>query len=64
MESKVNDALYNKAQEHDNITLIDWHSTAIDHPEYFAPDGVHLIPKGIEALTNLIQQSINARTND
>ncbi|MEO4053911.1 acyltransferase family protein [Solibacillus sp. CAU 1738] len=62
-ESKVNDALSNKAQEHDNITLIDWHSTAIDHPEYFAPDGVHLEPKGVEALTNLIQQSINDRLN-
>lgn len=63
-ESKVNDALSNKAEEHDNITLIDWYSTAIDHPEYFAPDGVHLEPKGVEALTNLIQHSINAHSFD
>lgn len=60
----MNEALFNKAEEHDNITLIDWHSTAIDHPEYFASDGVHLEPKGVEALTNLIQQSINARLID
>ncbi|WP_274310259.1 acyltransferase family protein [Solibacillus daqui] len=62
-EGKVNNSLYKKAQEHDNITLIDWHSAALDHPEYFASDGVHLEQKGIETLTNLIQQSINTRTN-
>ena len=63
-EGKVNNTLYKKAQKHDNITLIDWHSAALGHPEYFASDGVHLEQKGIETLTNLIQQSINTRTND
>lgn len=58
-ESKVNYSLQQKAQEHDNITLIDWHSAAINHPEFFAPDGVHLEQKGVNSLTNLIQQSIN-----
>ncbi|MBG9452688.1 peptidoglycan O-acetyltransferase [Lysinibacillus sphaericus] len=58
-EGKVNYSLQQKAQEHDNITLIDWHSTAINHPEFFAPDGVHLEQKGINTLTSLIQQSIN-----
>lgn len=58
-EGKVNYSLQQKAQEHDNITLIDWHSAAINHPEYFAPDGVHLEQEGIDTLTNLIQQSID-----
>lgn len=58
-ESKVNDALYEKARDNDNITMVDWYSTAINHPEYFTADGVHLEPKGVEALTNLIDQSIN-----
>ncbi|MGE7692948.1 acyltransferase family protein [Lysinibacillus sp. NPDC094177] len=58
-ESKVNYSLQQKAQEHDNITLIDWHSVAINHPEFFAPDGVHLEQKGVNTLTNLIQQTIN-----
>ncbi|MGE7676284.1 acyltransferase family protein [Lysinibacillus sp. NPDC094403] len=58
-ESKVNYSLQQKAQEHDNITLIDWHSVAINHPEFFAPDGVHLVQSGVNTLTNLIQQSIN-----
>lgn len=59
-ESNVNASLQQKAQEHDNITLIDWHSVAINHPEYFAPDGVHLEQKGVKTLTTLIQQTINS----
>jgi len=58
-EGKVNEALLQKAEEHENITLIDWHAAALNHPEYFAPDGVHLEKKGVEVLTNLIQQSID-----
>lgn len=45
-EAKVNEALQQKAQEHEHITLIDWHAAALNHPEYFAPDGVHLEKKG------------------
>ncbi|MGE7112174.1 acyltransferase family protein [Lysinibacillus sp. NPDC047702] len=58
-EGKVNQALQKKAQEHENITLIDWHAAAINHPEFFAPDGVHLEQKGIASLSNLIQQAID-----
>lgn len=61
-EGKVNNTLDKKAQEEDNITLVDWYSTAVGHPEYFAADGVHLVPKGIEALTNLIIQAIITTT--
>ncbi|MGE8205539.1 acyltransferase family protein [Heyndrickxia sp. NPDC080065] len=57
-ESNVNRALANKAYENKHITLVDWHSIAINHPEYFSPDGVHLVPIGIEALTSLIQRTI------
>ncbi|KAB2329952.1 acetyltransferase [Cytobacillus depressus] len=57
-ESQVNNALAAKAKENKNITLVDWHSAAINHPEYFAPDGVHLVPKGIEALTTCIDQAL------
>ena len=63
-EAKVNDTLANKANEYNNITLIDWHAAALHHPEYFAPDGVHLVPKGVDALSNLIQQAINEQTNE
>ncbi|WP_243292119.1 acyltransferase family protein [Bacillus sp. FJAT-47783] len=57
-EKKVNRALEQKAEENENVTLIDWYSQAINHPEYFGRDGVHLTPAGIEALTSLIKKSI------
>ncbi|MFO1443355.1 acetyltransferase [Bacillus sp. Bva_UNVM-123] len=59
-EGKVNSALAEKAKVNDDITLVDWHSAAKNHPEYFAPDGVHLVSKGIEALTILIDQALKA----
>lgn len=58
-EGKVNNAFATKAKENENITLVDWHSAAVNHPEYFAPDGVHLVPKGIRALTTIITQAID-----
>lgn len=57
-ESNVNKALEKKAKEYENVTLIDWYSEAINHPEYFAEDSVHLKPKGIIALTELIDKAI------
>lgn len=55
-ESKVNDALSNKAKQNNKVTLVDWYSVAIGHPEYFAKDGVHLVSKGTEVLSNLIRR--------
>lgn len=57
-ESKVNESLRQQANTHNNITLVDWHTEALQHPEYFTPDGVHLVPQGAEALTALIVRAI------
>lgn len=57
-EFKVNEAFNKKAAERENVILVDWYSAAISHPEYFSPDGVHLMPEGVEALTNLIVQTV------
>ncbi len=57
-ESKVNKVLKEKAEERENVTLIDWHSIASKHPEYFGQDGVHLNSKGSEALTSLISKNL------
>lgn len=57
-ENKVNEALRQQANTHNNITLVDWHTEALQHPEYFTPDGVHLVPQGAEALTALIVRAI------
>ncbi|BCN29218.1 acyltransferase family protein [Anaeromicropila herbilytica] len=57
-EKDVNKMLRKKAKERKNVTLIDWYSVAIKHPEYFASDGVHLQPKGVKALVTLINKAL------
>lgn len=57
-ESKVNKSLSQKAEERENVTLIDWYSIASKHPEYFEQDGVHLNSEGVESLENLISKSL------
>ncbi len=34
--------------------LIDWNAISTGHPDYFAPDGVHLVPQGVRAYVNAI----------
>jgi hypothetical protein len=34
--------------------LVDWASISNGHPEYFAPDGVHLVPAGVRAYVDAI----------
>jgi len=36
------------ASKNPNVTVIDWNSISEGHPEYFAPDGVHLVPAGVD----------------
>lgn len=35
------------AKNYPKTTIIDWNSISQGHPEYFAPDGVHLVPTGV-----------------
>jgi peptidoglycan/LPS O-acetylase OafA/YrhL len=35
------------SQRYPNVSVVDWNSISTDHPEYFAPDGVHLVPEGV-----------------
>ncbi|AGN35041.1 acyltransferase family protein [Bacillus sp. GM2] len=57
-ESKVNESLRKQADSRQNVTLVDWHTEALKHPEYFTADGVHLMPKGTEALASLIVKAM------
>ena len=34
------------ARNYSSVTIVDWNAISQDHPEYFAPDGVHLVPAG------------------
>lgn len=60
-EKKVNKILKEKAEERGNVILINWYAQAIEHPEYFGHDGVHLMTSGSKALTNLISEALSTR---
>ncbi len=38
--------------------LIDWNAISQGHPEYFAPDGVHLVPSGVRAYVDAIASQL------
>ena len=44
-----NQLIQREAMNYANIKIVDWALKSENHPEYFAPDGVHLIPAGISA---------------
>ena len=35
------------ASQYPRVNIVDWNSISEGHPEYFAPDGVHLVPTGV-----------------
>ena len=43
-----------------NAVLVDWASTAENHPEFFAPDGVHLIEAGSDVYVASILEALNS----
>jgi peptidoglycan/LPS O-acetylase OafA/YrhL len=54
-----NNQLVNEvAQEFSNVKVVDWNSISQDHPEYFAPDGVHLVPTGVSAYVLAIDEAL------
>jgi peptidoglycan/LPS O-acetylase OafA/YrhL len=44
-----NQLIQREAMNYANIKIVEWALKSENHPEYFAPDGVHLIPAGISA---------------
>ncbi|CAB4696768.1 unannotated protein [freshwater metagenome] len=56
-----NDGLIAKyAQKYSQASVVDWRKISDGHPEYFAPDGVHLVPEGIKAYVSAILSLIQA----
>ena len=52
-----NNSLVKKvASQYSNVRLIDWNSISEGRTEYFAPDGVHLVPAGVEAYVSEIKK--------
>jgi N-formylglutamate amidohydrolase len=57
-EGLVNQRLAAAAARHPNAALVDWHSLASAHPEWFAADGAHLRPDGARAFAELIRSQL------
>lgn len=43
------------AKNYPSVKIIRWNEISKGHPEYFAPDGVHLVPIGVEAYVAAIR---------
>lgn len=43
-----NQMMLDLSKSYPNITVIDWSDLSAGHPEYFAPDGVHLVNDGVD----------------
>lgn len=51
----VNDALIEEfAKKYPQVSVIDWRKISSGHPEYFGPDGVHLVTDGVTAYVGAI----------
>ena len=53
-----NNALIAKYAQMYGATLIDWAAISNGHPEYFAPDGVHLVPTGVQVYVEAITSQL------
>jgi peptidoglycan/LPS O-acetylase OafA/YrhL len=48
------------ASNYPNATLVDWNLLSANHPEYFASDGVHLNPPGVNAYVSAILEKLKS----
>ncbi|ASY15542.1 acyltransferase [Candidatus Planktophila sulfonica] len=56
---EANNELINEvASQYSNATVVDWSAISDGHPEYFAPDGVHLVPTGVSVYVAEIVKSL------
>ena len=46
-----------------NTTIIDWDNISKNHPEFFAEDGVHLNPPGVNAYVSAILEVLDKIQN-
>jgi peptidoglycan/LPS O-acetylase OafA/YrhL len=53
-----NELVAELAAQYPNVSVVDWNSISDGHPEYFAPDGVHLVPTGVSAYVMAIDEAL------
>jgi peptidoglycan/LPS O-acetylase OafA/YrhL len=53
-----NELVAKLAAQYANVRVVDWNAISDGHPEYFAPDGVHLVPIGVSAYVMAIDEAL------
>jgi peptidoglycan/LPS O-acetylase OafA/YrhL len=53
-----NELIAELAAQYSNVRVVDWNAISDGHPEYFAPDGVHLVPTGVSAYVIAIDEAL------
>ena len=53
-----NNALIAQYAAQNGAQLVDWAAISDGHPEYFGPDGVHLVPAGVRAYVDAITSKL------
>jgi peptidoglycan/LPS O-acetylase OafA/YrhL len=54
-----NEIIASVAARYPNTTVVDWSSISAPHPDYFASDGVHLNPAGVNAYVSAILEVLD-----
>lgn len=54
----MNDDILAAAAAHPELTVVDWNLYSRSHPEWFQPDGIHLVAAGAEAMATLLHQTL------
>ena len=49
------------AAKYPQADVVDWNAISEGHPEYFAPDGVHLVPAGVNAYVSAILEKLQSK---
>jgi len=57
-EDEVNQVLGDGVKRYKNSVLVDWHTVAGNHPEWFYDDGLHLRPDGAAAYAQLVASKV------
>ena len=53
-----NELVAKLAVQYANVRVVDWNAISDGYPEYFAPDGVHLVPTGVSAYVMAIDEAL------
>jgi hypothetical protein len=55
----MNDELAAVAEEHPEVTLVDWNAASREHPEWFQTDGIHLTVAGGIGMATLLRSALD-----